>query len=304
MGADDPVGLLGLGLMGTAIGSRLIADGHEVVGYDPVADARDAHAERGGVAADSIAEVAAGCRRIVLSLPNGQVTHEVCLSPGGVRDHAAVGTLVIDTSTILPEEAQEAADGLAGAGVAFYDAGLSGNSPMVARGEALGVVGGPAQGYADVEEVLRAVCFEVRHVGGTGDGMRAKLLINAVLTINRFAVAEALVFAEKLGLDGDATLGFLRSSAAYSKAMDMWGKRMVDRDYHPPGSRIRQHNKDAQITMQLGKQVGAPLLATTQVNNVTQIALANGYGDADNAVIADMLRMLAGVDPIAWPPQD
>ena len=292
------VGLVGLGLMGTAMSTRLLAAGYGVVGFDVSADAREAHRSRGGEVAGSTAEVAARCRVLLLSLPNGAVSRGACLDPGGVRDGAGADTIVLETSTTLPEEAEALAADLKGGGVTVMDAALSGSSDMVARGETLGMVGGDAAALGVVEPVLRAFCREVRHVGVTGDGMRAKLVVNYVLSINRFALAEGLVFAERLQLDAEQALGVLRASAAFSQAMNMWGDRMLERRYSRPVSRIRQHDKDAQLMLTLGRRHGAPMFAMTQLNSLVQIALANGWGDADNAVLIEVLRRLAALgDP-------
>jgi 3-hydroxyisobutyrate dehydrogenase-like beta-hydroxyacid dehydrogenase len=293
----DAVGLVGLGLMGTAMSTRLLADGYPVVGFDPAAGARAAHEARGGTVVDSAAAVASAARVVLLSLPNGQISHSVCFDAGGIRDGATAETIVVETSTALPEDAEANAAALHGASIDFLDAALSGSSDMVARGETLGMVGGDAAALEVVEPILRSFCKEVRHVGGTGAGMRAKLVVNQVLSLNRFALAEALVFAEKMGLDLDQMLGVLQSSAAYSKAMDMWGRRMVERRYSDPVSRIRMHNKDAQLTMQTGRRHGAPMLATTQLNAIVQLALANDLGEADNSVIIEVLRRMAGLGP-------
>jgi 3-hydroxyisobutyrate dehydrogenase-like beta-hydroxyacid dehydrogenase len=290
------VGLVGLGLMGSAMTGRLVAAGVTVVGYDPVEQAREAHLRNGGEVAASPAEVARRCPVVLLSLPNGQVSAEVLFGDAGVTAGAPDGLLVVDTSTIGPEEAESAAARLAVDGIGFCDAGISGSSNVVARGGSLGIVGGDASGFARAEPVLAAICREVMHVGGHGDGMRAKLVINAVLTINRFAVAEGLVLAEKMGMDSGQVLDVLAASIANSDALGIWGRRMVDRSYDPPASRIRQHNKDAQITLGLGRRYGAPLLVTAQINHVVQMALANGLGDADNSAVAEVLRMLAGAD--------
>jgi 3-hydroxyisobutyrate dehydrogenase-like beta-hydroxyacid dehydrogenase len=238
---------------------------------------------------------------IVLSLPSGKVTLEVCLGADGLVHHASPGALVIDTSTVHPREAAAAAEGLAAAGIHFADAGVSGSSNNVAAGEGLAIVGVDAQHFPTAAAVLSAFCSEVLHVGGTGDGMRAKLVINAVLALHRSALAEGLVLAERLGVDAGRMLGVLQRSLAYSKAMDVWGPRMVARDYTPT-SRLRQHNKDAQIILELAREHGAPMLGLSQANHIVQIGLANGYGEADNAVLAEILRMLAGVDPV--PPPD
>jgi 3-hydroxyisobutyrate dehydrogenase-like beta-hydroxyacid dehydrogenase len=292
------VGLVGLGLMGSAMSTRMLAAGMAVTGYDPVEAARQAHVARGGLLCDSPAEVAARCRIVLLSLPNGAVSREVCLGPDGILAGAEGETIVVETSTVGPEQAVELAERLAEGGVAFLDAGLSGNSGMVARGEALGVVGGDPASMPAVEPVLDAFCRQVLHVGVVGDGMRAKLVVNAVLSVNRFALAEGLVFAERLGMDLQRMLEVLRASAAYSTAMDMWGQRMVDRDYDPPHSRIRQHNKDALIILDLARQHGVALQALAQVNHVVTAAMANGLADADNAAVIEILRALAGGMPL------
>lgn len=292
----DAVGLIGLGLMGTAMGSRLLAGGYDVVGYDPDARARSGHAGRGGSLADSPAQVAARARVVILSLPSGQISRGVCLDTDGITAGATGDSIVVETSTVLPEDVEHTAALLRGHDVAMLDAALSGSSDMVARGDTLGMVGGDAAAVETIEPVLRTFCTDVRHVGGIGDGMRAKLVVNQVLSLNRFALAEGLVFAEKLGLDLEQMLGVLQASAAYSKAMDMWGQRMAEQRYTEPVSRIRMHNKDATLTIDLGRRVGAPMLATTQLNAVVQIALANGLHEYDNSVIFEVLRRMAGLD--------
>jgi 3-hydroxyisobutyrate dehydrogenase-like beta-hydroxyacid dehydrogenase len=290
------IGLVGLGLMGSAMSTRLLSAGHTVVGYDVAAAAREAHAARGGEVVDAAGEVAARSRVVILSLPNGQISRRACFDPGGVATGVHDRSVVVETSTVLPDEAVRMASELAARGAGFTDAALSGHSEMVGRGDALGMLGGEATDAAVVEPVLDAFCREVMHVGGHGDGMRAKIVVNQILTINRFAVAEGLVLAEKLGVDVGRMLEVLRSSAAYSKAMDMWGDRMVERRYTEPASRVNSHDKDARLTLQLGREHHAPMLLTSQVNQVVQSMLARGMADLDNASVVEALRDLAGLD--------
>ena len=293
----DAVGLVGLGLMGTAMSTRMLAAGYQVVGHDPDQAAAGAHEARGGTVAASPAAVAEACRVVVLSLPNGQISRSVCLDPDGIRDGAGPESIVVETSTTLPEDAAATGAELREAAIDFLDAALSGSSDMVARGDTLGMVGGSSAALAVVDPILRTFCKEVRHVGGPGDGMRAKLVVNQILSLNRFALAEGLVLGEKMGLELEPLLGVLQASAAYSKAMDMWGRRMVEAHYTDPVSRIRMHNKDAQLTIDVGRRLGAPMLATTQLNAIVQLALANDLGEADNAVIVEVLRRMAGIGP-------
>ena len=295
MASGEVVGMVGLGLMGTAMSGCLLKSDYEVHGYDVEPARRQAHIDRGGTIATSLAEVASASRLVILSLPNGAIMREVCLGPDGLAALAESGTVVVDTTTSRPSDAIEVGEGLAENGVIYLDVGVSGNSAMVGRGEALGVVGGPLETMRTVVEVLSTFCRKVMHAGPVGDGMRAKLIINHVLTLNRFALAEGLVHAETAGMDPQRTFDILSESAAYSRAMDMWGQRMVSQDYEPPASRVRGGNKDLQLILQMGKESGAPMFALSQVDHVVQAMLANGLGESDNAILAEMLRRLAGV---------
>jgi 3-hydroxyisobutyrate dehydrogenase-like beta-hydroxyacid dehydrogenase len=298
---DAMVGLVGLGLMGTAMSTRLLGAGQDVVGFDVSGDAREAHRARGGEVAGSPADVAARCRVVILSLPSGLISRSVCLDAGGLVEAGRDDMIVVETSTVDPEEVEALGAELDRRGVAFLDAALSGSSDMVARGDTLGMVGGDAPALEVTHPVLSAFCREVRHVGGAGDGMRAKLVVNQILALNRFALAEGLVLAERMGLDLEQTLAVLQASAASSRAMDMWGRRMVERRFDEPVSRIRMHNKDAQVTLAVGRRLRAPMFATAQLNGFVQAALANGMGDHDNSAIIEVLRTLAGLtsDPPA-----
>lgn len=294
----DEVGLVGLGLMGTAMSGRLLEAGYRVHGFDVAEVSRQAHRDRGGTVGSSLAEVAERCRVVMLSLPNGDVMREVTLGRDGLRDVAKQGAVVVDTTTTRPDEAITVAAELATRGVIFLDVGVSGNSAMVARGDALAMVGGSLVDAPFVRDILKAFCRDVMHAGGSGEGMRAKLIVNHILMLNRFAVAEGLVLAEKIGMDLRTTLPILKASAAYSKAMDVWGQRMVDQDYYPPASRVRTGNKDLQLILELARNADAPVLGLAQVNHVVRSMLANGLGDADNSVVAEMLRRLAGVGQV------
>lgn len=302
MGAQE-VGLVGLGLMGTAMSTRLLAAGHAVLGYDVDERAREAHRARGGDLAANPAEVAARCHVVLLSLPNGQVSRDVCFDSGGITEGLVLAkkrgdeTIVVETSTVLPQQAEAMATELAARGARFADAALSGHSEMVGHGDALGMIGGDEADLPAIEPILDPFCRQVMHVGGPGDGMRAKIVVNEILTINRFAVAEGLVLAEKMGVDTGRMLEVLRASAAYSKAMDMWGDRMVERRYDDPASRVDSHHKDAQLTLQLGREHTAPMLLTSQINQVVQSMLAGGMSELDNSSVVEALRGLAGIEP-------
>ena len=139
-------------------------------------------------------------------------------------------------------------------GLRFLETPVSGSSGQVSRGEGVGLIGGDPQVAAEIEPILRALFPSYFHIGGVGDGGRAKLAVNLILGLNRLAMAEGLVFAERLGLDPEAFLKVARGSAAYSQVMDIKGPKMTRGDFAAEG-RVTQHLKDVHLMLE---QADAP----------------------------------------------
>lgn len=294
-GAHREVGLVGLGLLGSAITRRLVNRAYTVHGTDLDAGARSRHLAAGGIVHDSAASVAEASSVVLLSLPNGSIARAACFGRRNVVEGAAPGTVVVDTTTARPQEAESLGADLEAVGMRLLDVGLSGSSPMVAQGDGVAIVGGSAGEEDPALPVLRDLCQTVFLVGAQGNGMRAKLVVNQVLAINRVAVAEALVTAEKLSLDSQLMLDVLRQSAAHSTALDIWGQRMVERRYTDPTSRVRQHAKDAAQILEQARDSETPSPLMSQVGLLAQAAMAQGLHDADNAAVVEVLRGLAGL---------
>jgi 3-hydroxyisobutyrate dehydrogenase-like beta-hydroxyacid dehydrogenase len=279
----ETVGLIGTGLMGTAMVERLLAAGFRVLGWD--CDAARLAAS-GAEAANSAAMVAASCRGVVLSLPDSVVVDGVLRE---MRGHLREGSVILDTSTGEPRHAEEFARRLRASGVAYLDATISGNSEQVRRGEALCMVGGDAADYARCGEVFRALGCPAIHVGGSGDGARMKLVTNLVLGLNRAALAEGLALAEAMGLELRRTLQVLQSSAAYSRIMDSKGGKMIAREFSPV-ARLSQHLKDVRLIQQAGEAGGLRLPLTEAHRHLLERAEAAGLGPLDNSAVIEIIR--------------
>ncbi|HEX9855581.1 MAG TPA: NAD(P)-dependent oxidoreductase [Acidimicrobiia bacterium] len=284
--------VIGLGLMGGTLARHLLADGHAVVGFDPEAERAGEHAGRGGVVASSVAEAVAGVEVALLSLPNSsvmlEVVHEIASS---TRD----GLLVVDTTTGEPDDAVAAWRALAEAGADFVDATISGNAAQAAVRDVIFMAGGSQEAVAVATTLLRPLGRAVYHVGPVGSGAIAKLIVNHVLSINRAAVAEGLTVAEKAGVDLEEMLLILRDSAAYSKAMDIWGDRMVAADHYPPSSRVRQSHKDSRLINGFAESVGASHVLADAVRRALVDAEDGGLSDADNSSVMEVMRRRAGI---------
>lgn len=291
------VGAVGLGLLGSALTTTLLHRGFDVVGFDLDPARMREHEQRGGEASSSVAEVARSAERLVLALPTSEISAAVCLGDEGIGANATPGTVVADATTMRPSEAIAIGEQLAAHGVAYLDASISGSSAMAAERDIVVMVGGDADALGRVRPVLDAVARSVRHVGDAGAGARTKLIVNLMLGAHRVVLAEALVFGEKAGLDLDVLLEVLRDGAAYSRAMDGWGPRMIAGDHGRPMSRIRQHAKDVRLILEEGAAVGAPLWMASTVGQVLLVAQEQGLADEDNSAVIEALRRLAGRPP-------
>ena len=257
MAKENSIGVVGLGLVGSALARRLAAAGFKVTGFDLREEARAALAGQGGLAAASLAEVAGAASCVVLAVFDTADVLSVVEGPGGLLSVPGVRG-IIDCSTGTPHELQALAARLAARGIAFIEAPLSGSSQQIAAGEATLLLGGDAQALQQYEAVLAAMAGQRMHVGGAGMGARAKLATNLVLGLNRAALAEGMVFAESLGIAPEQFLALVLASPATSGAAQAKGRMMVDGDFAPQ-SRIRQHLKDLTLMIESAAAAGQEL---------------------------------------------
>lgn len=287
------VGAVGLGLLGSALTGTLLQGDFTVYGFDPDPQRRAEFVERGGTAVESIREVADAAEQILLALPTSDISRTVCLGDDGLASAARPGTVIMDATTARPSDSEAINAALAEHQIDYLDTAISGSSTMAWERDIVVLVGGPADALAKVRPVLEAAARSVRHVGGPGGGARTKLIVNLMLGAHRVVLAEALNLGEQAGVDLDVLLETLKDSAAYSKAMDGWGRRMVEGDHGNPMSRIRQHRKDVGLILDEGRAAGAPLWMASTVAQVLDVAVAQGLGDADNSAVMAVFRNLA-----------
>ena len=295
---DGTVAVIGLRIMGSRMAGRLLEGGAAVRGFDPSPASLEAFSAAGGVAADSPREAVQGCWAAVLSLPDSDVSRQVCLGEGGISSSGANGLLVFDTTTGRPEDAVTNAAGLATTRIDYGDTTVSGNAPFAASGQLVVMFGGSRGAYEKGKPIFEAVGRSHHHVGPVGAGARMKLIVNQILSIHRMALAEGLITAELAGLDLGRVLDVLKDSLAYSKAMDVYGDDIVAGTHDPPSAHLRQAHKDARLATEHSASLGAP----ADLIEVVRVALAegetDGLGDLDNSAIAEVVRRRAGIDRV------
>lgn len=291
-----PVGIIGTGLMGTACAGRLRAAGFDVLGFDVDAAKIAPLVALGGRAAGSIADIARECDRVVLAVFNTDQVEETIEGARGLlaaRPASARPLTALCVSTCDPDRITALAARLPAPRLRFVEAPVSGTSEQTARGDALGLIGGEAAAVDDARDVITAICPRWHRIGPAGSGGRAKLAINLVLGINRAALAEGLVFAERMGLDPAAFLAVARESAAYSQIMDVKGKKMLAGDFSPQGY-VTQSLKDFTLMLEQARRLKQRLPFGETYKGLMDGCVAAGEGDLDNSAVIREIRRRAG----------
>jgi 3-hydroxyisobutyrate dehydrogenase-like beta-hydroxyacid dehydrogenase len=285
--ATHPVGVVGLGLIGTSLARRLLAAGCSVHGFD-IDRERSANLRRlGGIEAKGVTEIGEKCAIVVLAVFDTQQVIDVLEGADGM--HPRAGQIVICTSTCDPDPIVELNARLVSRGVRFLEVPLSGNSNQIALGNGVALVGGERSVMDEAALVLNAISKQQFHLGPVGSGGRAKLAVNLVGGLNRAALAEGLAFAEALGLDLPVFLEVLKGSAVYSRAMDTRGEKMVRSDF-TPHAWLKQSHKDFTLMRVAADRVGQELPFAGLYTELIESCLAHGEGELDNAAIIQEIR--------------
>ena len=285
-----PVGIVGLGLMGEVYARRLIKAGIAVTGFD-IDPARSTRlADIGGRPASSIADLGKSARCVILAVFGTDQVEDVVERELLPALGEGSGKIVLCMSTCDPDRVAALANRVIPRGIRYLDVPVSGTSDQVRRGEGVALIGGDASIADEVKDVFDALFVRRFHVGKVGDGGRAKLAVNLILGLNRLALAEGLVFAERLGLDPAAFLEVARGSASYSQVMETKGPKMVRGDFSAEG-RVKQTLKDVHLMLDKAAAVGQKLSVLGVHADVLEACVRAGEADLDNsAVIKEMRR--------------
>jgi 3-hydroxyisobutyrate dehydrogenase-like beta-hydroxyacid dehydrogenase len=277
------IGLIGLGLMGTALTERLLEHGYRVAVWNRTREKADPLLSRGAEWSDN---PLADCRRVIVSLYTSDVVTQVLEQ---MQAGLSPGQIILDTTTGEPEQTGALGRQMAARGVHYLDAPISGSSEQTRRGEATVIVGGDDAIFAACADLWPVMGNRVFHVGPCGSAARMKLISNLVLGLNRAVLAEGLAFAEAIGVPPAAALEVLTGSNAYSRAMDVKGRKMVERDFTVQ-AKLSQHLKDVRLMLQAAADAGLPLPLTETHRRLMEQAEAAGLGNLDNCAIIEVLR--------------
>jgi 2-hydroxy-3-oxopropionate reductase len=288
----ETLGVIGLGIMGKPMASRLVAAGYSVIVHSrspgPVRELESL----GATPVQSPARVAALSDIVITMLPDSPDVEKVVLGPGGVLEGIRPGSVVIDMSTVAPSLAARLGDEGRAREVDFIDAPVSGGEKGAIDGTLSIMCGGSAEAVERARPIFAHLAGRVVHVGAPGAGQVVKACNQIVVALTLQAMGEALVLGAKAGIDPGAIVEALLGGAARCWALEVKGPEVLRRNFEP-GFRCRLHHKDLGIALDAAGEIGVALPLTAAVRESFRAMVAVGRGDYDHSGVMTLIEDLA-----------
>lgn len=286
------IGFIGLGLMGSGMTMNLLKAGFPLTVWNRTPGKMEALVKAGAKAARSPREVAEKSDIVIDIVTDSDDVEQVLLGPDGVVHGARPGTIVIDMSTISPIKTREMAAKLKEKGIRMLDAPVSGGDIGARNGTLSIMVGGEKDAFDEAVPVFQAMGKTITHIGGHGDGQVTKAVNQILVGMNMLAVAEALMFASKAGVDLKKVHAAVAGGAAGSWQLTNNGAKLLVGDLEP-GFKVKDYVKDLRIIMETAAETKMPLLGTAVVQQMFRELDAEGLRDKGTQAVIIPVEKLA-----------
>lgn len=290
------IGFIGLGIMGRPMALNLARAGHRLAVYARRPDSAQPLLEAGATFCSSPRDLADVSDILITMVSDSPDVEAVVLGKHGVVEGIRSGSLVVDMTTAAPSCARLLAARLADHGVDFLDAPVSGGERGAVEGTLSIMVGGSPEAFARAKPILEVLGRNIVHVGAPGAGQIAKACNQLLVAQTLSGVAEALLLAQRAGVDPARVREALLGGFAYSRILEAHGNRMLERDFRP-GFKARLHQKDLAIVLETARQLGIGLPGSALVAQHMNALVGAGAGELDSAAIFTVLEAMAGLPP-------
>jgi 3-hydroxyisobutyrate dehydrogenase len=278
------VAILGLGIMGGGMASRLVSMGFPLTVYNRTREKAERYAASGIFVANTPREASARAKVVIAMVADDAASRSIWFGPAGALAGAAPGTLLLDSSTISVAWVKELAAAAMEKGCEFLDAPVTGTKPHASSGELFFMVGGSAAGFDRAREVLSALGREVLHLGPSGSGALIKLINNFVCGVEAASFAEAMALVNASGLDREKSISVLGNSALASPLIKRMLTSMGTNDF-TPNFPLKLMTKDIGYAINEAGRVGVPLRTALPALDVFKNAVEKGLGDQDFSAV-------------------
>ena len=290
------LGFLGLGIMGGPMARHLVMGGHTVAVWSHnQKKAKELADSAGALFCSTPAEVAQNSECAFLCVGDTAMSREVILGEKGLAKGAKKGYVIADCSTVSPSESVRIGEDLAALGIEFLDAPCTGSKAGAEGGTLTFMIGGKPEVFAHIKPFFEAMGKSLYYCGKAGMGLRAKLTQNLILGNLLQAFNEGLVLSTKAGVDPELMLDILNNSAARSGVVAIKAPMVFKRDFTTNFS-VKWLEKDIGLAVDLGSELGVPLMMTALTQQLYQAAMAKGYGEQDICGSIRVLEELAGCE--------
>jgi len=298
--SKNTVGMIGLGIMGSAMSANLVKAGFEVLGFDPVAARCRDLARAGGRTARSGRDLAGRMPIVITSLPSADALASVSADIAAARRR---GQIVIETSTLPIKVKQAARKRLAAAGIMLLDCPLSGTGAQARVKDVVVYASGERSAYRKCIPVFEGFARAHYLIGPFGDGSKMKFIANLLVAIHNVAAAEAMVLGMKSGLDPAQVLAVISNGAGTSRMLEVRGPMMVRGDYSDATMKVAIWQKDMKIIGEYARSIDCPTPLFLASAPLYTAAMAMGRGHEDTASVCAVLEEMARTRRVAKSPR-
>jgi 2-hydroxy-3-oxopropionate reductase len=289
---SSKLGFVGLGIMGRPMALNVMKGGHALAVHARRAESMQPLVDAGAVTCGSPAEVAARSDVTFVMVSDTPDVEQVILGPRGCSEGAQPGAIVVDMSTISPAATRRIAGALAERGIEMLDAPVSGGEVGAVNGTLSIMVGGKADTFERVKPLFELMGKNIVHIGDSGAGQVAKSCNQIVAAVTIEAVAEALLLARANGVDPARVREALLGGFAYSRVLELHGRRMLETDFKP-GFKAVLHQKDMRIVLQAAHELGVALPAAALATQHLNALVGSGEGELDSSAIYKVLERMS-----------
>jgi 3-hydroxyisobutyrate dehydrogenase len=298
------IAFIGLGVMGNGMACRLVEAGYNVTVYNRTRAKAEEVEKLGARVADSPADAAREADVVMLSLANQEIVARMLFDADGVFETLGEGGYILDMSTVPPDFPREVAARATEAGHHALDACVLGNPMHARQGEMRVMAGGEEQDFRAVEPLLEVLGKEVTHLGGSGMGATMKLVLNMLMGVQMPALAEAVVFGERAGLEREKVLEMIAKSGYSSPVMGFRCAIMGQRNFELAAFKLGLMRKDMTLVLGEAQKAGVPMPVTESAHAMLTAAQQQGLGDLDVAAMLAFQERMSGVHEYPWPIAD
>jgi 3-hydroxyisobutyrate dehydrogenase-like beta-hydroxyacid dehydrogenase len=289
------IGYVGLGVMGGRLAQRFMDHGHTVTGYNRTKSKAQDLIDAGMKWADSPREVTEQSDIVFSMVTNTKAVEAVTQGPDGIIAGLSEGKIYVDMSTMSPAYSRQLAEQVRQTGAHMLDCPVSGSVITLEEGKLTAMVGGDKEVFEQAYPVLKDIGPKITHVGGNGQAAVMKIATNLNLAVQMLAFSEAVLIAEKSGIDRETAVDVLTHSAIASPMIKYRGPFVLG---HPDEAWFDcfMMQKDMKLALELGMELEIPLPTTATTNEYLSASNGMGLGHYDFAIVFDVLARMAGID--------